>query len=282
MEIDRYSDTHMNAHNGIWFYPELIEFYNTMGQDSVFITFDVDWAPEHVLSRTLNWLDANEISATFFATHGSVILKSAVNSSRFEVAIHPNFSKEGSPDSHIQDLLREFPSALGSRNHRNFSGRNFSDALRQNGLLYDVSKILWSQPYCQCLPMYNGLIEAAYSWEDGTHLELGLSLDITQVPVHQPGLHIMAFHPVLFDLNCRSYKELKSFTSNYHQLTSIPEEEFKASRNNGYGIGEFSRQFLLDLKAKDVKFHLLSEIMRPAYAIESRRKRFPLIERNDR
>jgi hypothetical protein len=272
----------MDTHTGIWFYPELIEFYNTTGMNSVFITFDVDWAPEHVLSRTLNWLDENKIPATFFATHASAILKSAASSSMFEVAIHPNFSKDGSPDLLIKDLLREFPSALGSRNHRNFSGRNFSDALRQNGLLYDVSKILWSQPYCQCLPMYNGMIESAYSWEDGTHLELGFSLDITRVPIYHPGLHIMAFHPVLFDLNCHSYEELKAFTSNYDQLTSVPDEEFKAARNNGFGMGVFSRQLLLDLKSQNAKFHVLSEIMHPAYELESRRQRFSLEGRIDR
>jgi hypothetical protein len=275
------SDKKMDPEDSIWFYTELIDFYNINGLKSVFVTFDVDWAPEYTLRRTVNWLKENEIIATFFATHSSPILKSLKDTNIFELSIHPDFSKGADPILKIQDLLLEYPNALGSRNHRNLSGRNYSDALRQKGVLYDVSKILWSQPYCQCVPMYNGMIESAYSWEDGTHLELGIELDLKHVPVHKPGLLILAFHPVLFDLNCRSYEELKLFTSRYKPLTSAPEKEFNLAINHGFGMGAFSRQLLLYLKAKGVKFQVLKEVMKPAFEIECRRPRFPLKARGD-
>lgn len=256
-----------------YYYPELSEFYNVGNRRTAFVTFDVDWAPDCVLEKCADWLKAHGIPATFYATHDSAVLRSMASDPAFEIGIHPNFSKNDPPEEVLGYLLERYPSTRGSRSHRNFSGRNFSDAKRKAGLIYDVSKILWGHAHCECVPMYNGMIEAPYSWEDGTHLELALPPSINEARLDNPGLKILAFHPLLWDLNCSSYEELKRFNSQYRNLPAVPVGEFDRARRTTRGMGDFSRELLLELKRRNYQFLLVGDLMTRAHALETSRSR---------
>ena len=44
-------------------------------QDKIFITFDIDWCSDEVLSYTLDFVEKYNIKATFFVTHETKLLE---------------------------------------------------------------------------------------------------------------------------------------------------------------------------------------------------------------
>jgi hypothetical protein len=254
-------------------FPELAPYYNADGLTTAFVTMDVDWAPDPVLKYCLDWFMANDMKITAFITHDSAVAKAFARDPRIEWGLHPNFSRSYVPNERVRALKEIYPEAIGSRGHRNVCGRDVTDALLQCGLQYDVSKLLWNHPYAQVTPMYNGLVEAPYVWEDGVHLEMRLPLEPQEIPVSGPGLKILNIHPVTFFLNNVEDSERKAVVSKYpDDLTKAPLAAFEKGRRKGLGIGEFARSGFLKLKKAGVRFHLLSEIMKPAYAAWNRRR----------
>ena len=241
-------------------------FYNLTSKKVAFITMDVDWASDEVLHWTYDWFFRNEIPITAFATHPSSILTKYSGNSLAEVAIHPNFSNSLEPDYKIKELVNYYPQSIGSRSHRNIIGRNFTDALHKFNLKYDSSKLLWRARNLEVYPLYNGMIDIPYIWEDGVHLELNESSTVDATVFNHQGLKILNIHPVLFFLNHRSYTQLKSFTSKYSDLTQVPFSSFVKAKYEGEGIGTFSQQLFLALKNEGYNFHLLRDIALEASA----------------
>ena len=56
----------------------------------IVLTFDVDWASESIIKYVIDILLPLNISATFFCTHDSDILKKHNN--KFELGIHPDLN----------------------------------------------------------------------------------------------------------------------------------------------------------------------------------------------
>jgi len=78
------------------FQSSLIKNINLKGsstwQNKIFITIDVDWAHDKVLSDTLDLIDSYDCHATIFATHSTTILSGLKTMGNFEIGIHPNFN----------------------------------------------------------------------------------------------------------------------------------------------------------------------------------------------
>ena len=255
-----------------FYFPELEEYYNTGPSRKAFITMDVDWAPDTVLEWTFSWFIEHEIAITAFVTHESAVALRYESHPLTEIGIHPDLSRDMKTVRRVEELCRTYRKATGSRSHRNICGRNVTDVLHECGIIYDVSKLLWGISYAECTPLYNGMVEAPYVWEDGVHLEMQLGDDMSSVCLDGPGLKILNIHPVLFYLNCASEEERKAFTSRYTDLTKATLGEFEKARNNGCGIGEFARQIILELKRQGYSFHLLRDLMQKAYQMESNRR----------
>ena len=207
-----------------------------------------------------------------------------------ELGIHPNFSRTNNIKIHpshkalecILDLREKFPSAIGCRSHRNISGRHITDALGVYGFKYHVNHLLWGASYIEFTPLRTCdsklipsaiMLEAPYMWEDGTHLDFNLDLDIKTIPsLETPGLKILNIHPMLFYLNCTSNKQRRYITNHYEDLTSALPNAFDDHINQNSGIGTFSRQLFLDMVKSGFKFHLLRDLMSEAYDINSNLK----------
>jgi len=239
-------------------------FYNLEKEKVAFITMDVDWASDEVLKWTFDWFIENEISITAFATHNSIELKKHENNPFIEIAIHPNFSKTLDPQKKVEELLTFYPNSVGSRSHRNIVGRDYLDILYDNGLNYDSSKLLWRAPNLQIYPLYNGMLDIPYNWEDGVHLELNESNEINALEFDFQGLRIFNIHPVLFFLDYQNFDQLKGFTSKYSDLAKVPFCDFLNAKSNIKGIGSYSKELFLALKSLGYKFHLYNEIVKPA------------------
>lgn len=251
----------------VFFYPTLEKYYNTGHEKTAFITMDADWAPDPILEWTFEWFLSHDIAFTAFMTHGSEVAKRYEAHSLIEIGIHPDLSGDNNALAHIQRLREIYPRSIGSRSHRNTCGRDVTDALRACGYIYDVSKLLWVVSYAECTPLYNGMVEAPYIWEDGVHLEMKVAPDTSVIPLTTPGLKILNIHPTLFYLNCTSDQQRKVVTSCYTDLTSASLKHFEGARNSGRGIATFAREVFSDLKSSGFRFCLLRDMMLKAYQL---------------
>lgn len=261
------------------FFKEVTKYYNLNSDNKyrnkfAFVTIDIDWAPDSIVELVIDWFNKNNIPITVFYTHESELAKSLEYNSSIEIGIHPDFSRNNDANACVQNLMKIYPKAIGSRSHRNIDGRIVTDALAENNLKYHVNKLTWGLSHLEVIPMYNGLVEAPYFWEDGYHLELGVENRIDVLNIETIGLKIFSIHPMLFFLNCDNDDQRKHATYNIEDLTVTSIDQFSGKINKGEGIGTFTKKLILDLKNQGYKFLLLKEMMSPAYEHNSIRKRY--------
>src|ERR1044072_8120400 len=61
-------------------------------ENTLFLTFDLDWASDEVLARTIDHVEAADVDATWFVTHETPLLERLRANPKFELGIHPNFN----------------------------------------------------------------------------------------------------------------------------------------------------------------------------------------------
>ncbi|RAZ55305.1 hypothetical protein CHL10074_05170 [Campylobacter hyointestinalis subsp. lawsonii] len=61
-------------------------------KDKIFVTFDMDWCSDDVLSYTLDIIEKYDLKATFFVTHQTTLLERMKDNPNIELGIHPNFN----------------------------------------------------------------------------------------------------------------------------------------------------------------------------------------------
>ncbi|WP_394551188.1 hypothetical protein ACDF64_10885 [Agromyces sp. MMS24-JH15] len=88
----------------------------------VFVTIDVDWAPDWAMRRLLSTLVEGGIRSTWFITHETDVLDELrSHSDLVELGIHPNFQPGSShgadPASVIDECMRIVPEARTMRTH---------------------------------------------------------------------------------------------------------------------------------------------------------------------
>ncbi len=239
----------------------LSQFYNLNKLDSVILTCDVDWAPEYAIESVINLIAKYGFKINIFATHKSEVLLK--KHEHVNIGLHPDFTRPSQKDwfdKKILNLKEIYPNSKGMRSHRNFFGQNIGDLAHQAGLKYDVSFFLWNEPYCQAHLDYNGMVRFSYFWEDGIHLDLGKSFDVSSINLESPGLKILNIHPILFYLNSDTEDHRRAVTSQYSDLTIAPKLEIDNEINRGYGIQNFYKEILNYLKTKNVKTYFLEEL----------------------
>jgi len=237
-------------------------FYNLDRLTDVFLTCDVDWAPDFAIEAVLRAVESHGQKLTIFATHRSEVLLG--KRSWLEVGLHPDFTRQDGTarfEERIAALKAIYPDAVGMRSHRDFFGNNIGDMAKQNGLRYDASSFLWNQPFCQAHVDYNGMTRFSYCWEDGIHLDMGFGLEVSRVTLHSPGLKILNVHPILIFLNSSTEAHRRSVTSRYRDLTSARHAEIAVEVNKQRGIGDVWREMLAYLAANGVRTHLLREAL---------------------
>ncbi len=236
-------------------------FYNLDGLTDVFLTADVDWAPDYAIESLLRTVESFGMKLSIFATGASAILSAPP--SWLEVGLHPDFTRAKGPwiDERMRALKELYPSAVGTRSHRNYFGQNIADLAYKNGLRYDASAILFDQPLAQAHIDYNGMVRFPYVWEDGIHLDMGYPLDWTRTNIAAPGLKIINVHPILIYLNAASDDHRRAVTSRYGDLTKAPQKEIDPDRNTGRGITDVWKEMLTAFAERGVKTHCLRDAL---------------------
>jgi hypothetical protein len=236
-------------------------FYNLDGVTDVFLTADIDWAPEYAIAEVLRVVESFGMKLTAFATGSSPIL--AAPPDWLEVGIHPDFTRRQGPwiDERMAAMLALYPQAVGMRSHRNYFGQNIADLAHASGLRYDASSVLFNQPLAQAHLDYNGMTRFSYCWEDGLHLDCKLGLDLSRTTIETPGLKLLNVHPVLIYLNSDSDDHRRSVTRRYTDLANAPKAELDPERRRDRGIADVWREMLAGFAERGVRTHCLRDAL---------------------
>ena len=172
-------------------------------KNEVCLTFDTDWLCDAFLETTIEILEEYDLSATFFATNESSLLKS-LDQDRYEIALHPNFLDEKFEwRIDALSILKEiYPEATGTRSHcLTFSSRMLPD-LKSLSIQYESNIFLFGQQYLLPVLRAKNFWSLPFFWSDDKYLELAYSFKKPEFfDLKEKGLKVYNFHPVHIFLN---------------------------------------------------------------------------------
>lgn len=217
-------------------------------EDKIFLTFDIDWCSDEVLSFTLDIIEKNNIKATFFVTHETKLLDRMRANPNIELGIHPNFNplligdfRYGKNFEEVIEYYKNIvPEAVGVRSHSMTQNSPILDTFEKFGLIYDCNTFI---PYSSNIEVkpYNHwtdkLIKVPYFWEDDVHGIYGWKWDVKQFSNYN-GIKVFDFHPIHVFLNTEHLDRYEK-SREWHNC----EENLPKHRYEGYG----THSFLIDL-----------------------------------
>ena len=214
---------------------------------SLYLTLDVDWAPDFVIDHVASILRAHRVHATWYVTHASpAIDRLRRHADLFELGIHPNFNADSShgdtPETVLAHCMALVPEAVSMRSH----GQLQSTCL--------LTKVLKTTPVdtdlSYLLPKMSHLAPACYQvagrpfvripsyYEDDVAMEQpapGWHADAFFD--EQPGLKVLTFHPIHLYLNGTDmvpYEAAKRLHRSLHHVTNAQIAPF-VQRGEGPG-----------------------------------------------
>lgn len=204
-------------------------------EDRIFLTLDLDWAPDFVISEISDHLRSREVRATWFVTHSSKEVEKLKCDHLFEVGVHPNFSPclmgaDGAPSVHeVVNEMRELaPSATSFRCHSLVQSSPLLELMATHGFLFDCNTFLPFTRIDSLFPWryYGDLVRVPYCWEDDTWIS-GACRDPGEVAVAK-GLRVIDVHPVLLWLNWLTldvYRSVKTDLTNEEKMRQAKNPE---------------------------------------------------------
>jgi len=228
------------------------------------LTFDIDWAPDHVIDHVAGILIEKKVKATWFVTHRSeAIERLRENKDLFELGIHPNMmpgSTHGKTEDEVLAHIKKIvPEAVSMRTHCLYQSSNFLvKAAKEYGVLFDASLFLPRAAYLhphQFKWHDASLWRVPYFWEDDVEMfEEDPIWDISDPRLKIKGLKVIDFHPTHVALNTNSFETFKDLRK-VRPLESWDEGFILEHTNKDKG----PRDFLYDLvgelsgKGKQIK-----------------------------
>ncbi len=180
-------------------------------QVKVAITFDVDWAPDYMISYVSDLLIAHGIPSTWFITHHSHAIEQLKrHSDLFELGIHPNFmensSHGGSVKAVINHCLGLVPAPRTMRTHGYFQSWNILETIAEmTGIEVDCSIYTPRANNAKYFEYFfssgRKMLRIPTVWEDSLE---PLRSDMNfggEVLENFSGLAVLNFHPVHLFLN---------------------------------------------------------------------------------
>jgi len=182
--------------------------------DPLYLTIDIDWAPDFMIQGMADVLVEYGMRATWFVTHDTPLLGDLSAEPLFELGIHPNIaasSTQGGDEREIFGRLMELvPDAVCVRTHGNVQSTNLTIRMsRDYKMRVDASYFLPREPV---KPHYvrwveTEILRVPYDWEDAyeaSQSDSEWSLD--EGHLAKPGMHVINFHPVHWYLNTQDYR----------------------------------------------------------------------------
>lgn len=259
----------MNIKQPIPFQPSasmLKQYCNWSEPQTLCLTFDIDFAPEFMVQNLISILKEQNVKATFFATHDSLILKKIGLNPNFEIGLHPNLavgSTQGKTLPEIINRLRvEYPSAVGNRFH--ILGHSYRDLmlLQEYGFRYDVSGFRFNASHLvPCWHPDLAMTMLTYCWEDGVCENAGLSLMSLAANLDTPGIKIFNFHPLNVFLNAPDFNNRRLFLKACGNLTISTPDQVKPFCSGGQGARDALLQLIKAGKNHGMDFLRLTDLV---------------------
>lgn len=222
------------------------------------LTLDVDWAPDWMVQKIAQELVEAGVKATWFATHPSEAMDAILQEEElFEVGIHPNFFPGGSQGKSVDEVLQTlkswFPQARSVRCHSLYqSERHLQKMVEEFGLERDCSLYLpganhltaHSLRYSPGGPL---LRRIPHFYQDNMDLMAHTPLYKEQLPLGEPGLKVLNFHPIHLLLNSKdmeAYERLKK----EQPLGEVTPQSFQSYVNEQRGVHDLFSQIITQLK----------------------------------
>lgn len=221
-------------------------------RDRLFLTFDIDWAHDAVLSDTIDLVERADVAATWFVTHDTPLLDRLRANSKFELGIHPNFNfllqgdyRNGRTAQEIVDRLRILvPEAVSIRSHSMAQSSRLLDLFAREGFSHDCNHFVpaHAEIELKCWPLWNGMVRVPYFWEDDLACHAAGACGANMADLAQrSGLKVFDFHPIHVFLNT----ELLDRYERTRPLHRRPDDLIR-QRHEGDG----TRTLLLELLGK--------------------------------
>ncbi len=216
-------------------------------KNTIYLTFDIDWASDAILSHTLDIIEKNDISATFFTTHNTILNKRIMENPKIELGIHPNFNyilngdfKYGSTYREIIKYYRKIvPEAISIRSHSLVQSSLLLDEFALYDYKYDCNVFIPYYSNIVLKPWKNwneSLIRVPFYWEDDLHFMQGADLSKMNIDslMKREGLKVFNIHPIHIYLNSNNmglYVNNRKYHQNHEMLYKL--------RNKNYGVESF-------------------------------------------
>ncbi|MFH1018540.1 MAG: hypothetical protein V1798_10240 [Pseudomonadota bacterium] len=176
----------------------------------VYLSLDMDWAPDFVLEDLRGLLGTARPPCTLFHTHKSPAVGRLLELKGVECSIHPDFTKTDDPEGRIAELAGMFPSAKGARCHRLYYHSGLLPIFHRAGLLYLSNDLRFLEPGLRPRFDWSGLIHLPIYWEDDVHaVYFGGAYDLQALNLEQEGLKVFNFHPIHIFLNTSDLAEYR-------------------------------------------------------------------------
>lgn len=242
----------------------------TEWDNSLFLTFDLDWACDEILEDTIQLVEESNVAATFFVTHDTPLLSCLRSNKEIELGIHPNFNSllngqtnAGKSADIIKKIKEVVPEARSVRCHSLVQSSHLLDSFVKLGLTHDVNLFIPAYSQIKLLPFrhYNGLIRVPYLWEDDYHCaplingeeqywDVGCFLD-------KPGLKVFDFHPIHVYLNTEDLERYELCREYHRQPNLLYGFRYK---NNKNGTRVFLVNLIKEAKQRKMRFGLIKEV----------------------
>lgn len=226
-----------------------IEKESTWNND-IFVTIDIDWACDEVLSYSVDLLAKNNVKATWFVTHQTDVLDDIRRNKLFELAIHPNFNFLLNGDFRngrcsievLERVLNIVPEAKAIRSHSMTQSSVLMAEFASLGLKYDCNHFIPYESGVKVKPWlaWNGMCKIPYGWEDDISM-LNSDYFSAKEIADIDGLKVLDFHPIHIYLNSECLERYESARAHFRDPAHL-----KKYINEDFGI----KHSLLELVEK--------------------------------
>lgn len=227
---------------------------------TIYLTFDVDWAPDYMVDQVVNICLESGINATFFVTHPSETLTRLKQyPNQFEIGIHPNFlqkSTQGSTEIKILEYCKNIvPRAQSVRMHSLYQHTPLFLSLNShlNSQIVDSSIFMPGVQNIQPFRLYTPsgcIIRVPFCWADDYYL-LGKQRLEPEELIHSDGCKVYIFHPVHIFHNTISMDHYSAIKSN-----------MELNRFKGRGISDVFIMFLKNVINRNIKTGLMRDFLK--------------------
>ena len=239
----------------------------------IYLTFDIDWACDEVIAKTLDILEREDIPATLFITHDTPLLARMRQNEKLELGAHPNFIPLdlGNCDvSHFLDyaqgILQQYkdlvPEATTVRAHGLTQNSRLLDLMAEMGYTRESNLLITLSSGMNLRAFYhwNGIMRVPYFWEDDIHcVEMERkywdSWDAEPF-LDNSCLKVFDFHPIHIFLNTETldrYEKARPYFQQPEKLRAMENKEVP-------GDHDFFLNLIRGAKERGYTFGLLRDI----------------------